>query len=438
MNNILLFRKDLQGYSTASLRKIQRNLRLPEGNRQQLLWSIATALSRRRGEMPPELPYGGNIQEAMRAGDREAIRRIMASRREQEAERSRALATEQTAEIPIQAQNCENRIDFITQDEWSADYLPSVKVEVWDFNNPLTGRRRTLCYDRETLQTWMKDFTHVMAVWVPNAQGESMSTMGLRGGPGKQLVSQLPNQLLFFGYNMFPEPTEKWVAIPAGKDVRIGNLAGIVGESMLHGQSPGYNVYTIFKAGDILELRREYEALFVRKLTERSEQGGVMLLPYLVSNHATEIMEIIAKDISEAITFEANLDLDRFKEISRNPIFSDLAKISRDNTHPYLILVRDLKMNIHHGNNVQAGAEALQKIFLKVFDDIYKEGQKNPVLERVYMYIAQEFTPDWLEDDLVQYIGELSFEDLISAFEKMWEIAPSSNADYTAQGTRRQ
>lgn len=237
-----------------------------------------------------ELPYGGNLQEAMRAGDREAIRQIMAVRREQEAERSRLAVAKQEENVPEEAQDCENPMDYVTQEEWDEDNLPTVKITFWDANDPINGSKRTVCYSNESLIRWLQDpatgefdRNHQLAVWVPNREGGHIDDNGMGGGPSASVVVVLPDRHYLFNpvEELFEELIEKkplqYIAIPLAKHLRLGNLAGIFGVSNLHGQIPGETVYYIFRKDEEENLKAELRIILQSELTNRIGHGADLL-----------------------------------------------------------------------------------------------------------------------------------------------------------------
>ena len=74
---------------------------------------------------PSLLPYGGDINQAMRARDRDAIKKIMEYRKtlaEEKKETSKAPVN------PIQGLGCQNDADYITSEDWSENNKPDLKI----------------------------------------------------------------------------------------------------------------------------------------------------------------------------------------------------------------------------------------------------------------------------------------------------------------------
>nr|QBK88150.1 MAG: ankyrin repeat protein [Marseillevirus LCMAC202] len=242
-------------------------------DRDQLAEEIATMLinknwrSRKAHMLEAELPYAGDIRKAMQEPDRRvaipAIRAIQAWRAEHERERRKELVKEaQEKVLPEQAKDCSNEQDFITQDDWDANNLPQVKIKLLDKTNPIHGPSYTLCFRRDTLQQWIGDPKHEMAVWLPTIKGKGMDADG-HGLPGSKgtgpsansIYTQLPDG----SYTAVPENVSlfdpkytNFIGVPIATNIRLGNLAGTMGVSELHGQAPGKVIYLLIPAQDNL------------------------------------------------------------------------------------------------------------------------------------------------------------------------------------------
>ena len=82
---------------------------------------------------------------------------------------------------------------------------------------------------------------------------------GLTGKPTDKIVFKLPNLQIFITlgslFLLLKNKESAFYAIPlyAGLRRRVGNLSGIFGASMNHGQVPGYTIYKLFTKREIVE-----------------------------------------------------------------------------------------------------------------------------------------------------------------------------------------
>lgn len=207
------------------------------------------------------LPYGGNIQQAMRAQDRAAIRQIMEYNRSQESRRNTQLVQQQSQRvIPEHSKECSNSIDFASQEEWSDTVKPVVKIHYMNYDD-IDKLDQTICYAESPFKNAPE-----FGIWIANDKrhkgkpdDEGFGTDGSGGfGPSSQRVKKLPDSNFVIIDRFDSNNTGEFTAIPIGK-VRLGNLRGSYGISQLHGQAPDKVIYLIMKnADDIKVLLQEY------------------------------------------------------------------------------------------------------------------------------------------------------------------------------------
>lgn len=276
--------KDLEKRGNSDLLLLAKYLGLPEtSDMDDTIYNIAiTLIDRhypdRKGNMDPSLPYGGDINKAMTAGDRTAIREIMQYRQSQEAERNRKILEEQESNrIPEIAKDCSNDADLISLEDWSETNKPNLKIKYMSMDDPITKVNRIVCYDSEELKRSLDILENTFAAWIPNNRNyfekPDSDGKGERGsggfGPAKtQKFYKLPDGNFVQFYN--PDEitsVDYLVAIPYAKK-RIGNIWGTFGVSELHGQVPDKTVYFAYPPGMDLEtharnlLKEDYEARF--------------------------------------------------------------------------------------------------------------------------------------------------------------------------------
>lgn len=98
----------------------------------------------------------------------------------------------------------------------------------------------------------------IMAIYKkPSSNNPKDLFTGLTGKPTGKLVVRLPTNNIFITYGsikrVLDSTNKHWYALPlyGGLPRRIGNLGGIYGSSMHHGQVPGYIIYKLFTKEEI-------------------------------------------------------------------------------------------------------------------------------------------------------------------------------------------
>lgn len=98
----------------------------------------------------------------------------------------------------------------------------------------------------------------IMAIYKkPTSNKPNDLFTGLTGKPTGKLVVRLPTNNIFITYGsikrVLDSTNKHWYALPlyGGLPRRIGNLGGIYGSSMHHGQVPGYIIYKLFTKDEI-------------------------------------------------------------------------------------------------------------------------------------------------------------------------------------------
>lgn len=94
--------------------------------------------------------------------------------------------------------------------------------------------------------------SNIMSIYsTPNSNRKDDYTTGMTGKPTAKLVVRLISNNIYVTYgsvkDIFSSKNKEWFAIPlfGGLRRRIGNIMGIYGASMNHGQAPGYPVYKL-------------------------------------------------------------------------------------------------------------------------------------------------------------------------------------------------
>lgn len=369
-----------------------------------------------------DLPYDGNIQQAMRQGDREAIRKIMAHRQSQEVERNRELAAKDSEiVIPDSAKNCSNDTDLISAERWSETFEPTLKIRYLDYQSPFTGSSQIFCYRVKDLVRSLNDPDNRRAIWIQNKLGlhvvkpdsDGYNTAAGGFGPSIQTVQKLADtHFVVVSDYLISKDTYNisegmnLVAIPIGK-VRLGNIFGVYGVSRLHGQEPDKTIYLLTRdQKDIIT--DSLEEFLGESLKERLFVGGMGLIP----NSNDLYADLIASVAPEGLSLD---DL--------QPLFHEKLKSIQD---------------------------GLRKLVNEIWFIIISKGSEAPIgtrMERmvqIYENIVNQVGYDklrelWHTDVIDDYLTGISDMDLVSYLRKVYDYVPYIDADYdayTAFGTR--
>nr|QBK88077.1 MAG: ankyrin repeat protein [Marseillevirus LCMAC202] len=216
------------------------------------------------------------------------------------------LTQRRKAEMPYA--DCTNDRDIITLEEWTDEESPDLTIRFIDWQDP-TKKPYIFCILRDSLEQWISQKENNFARWI-DKPNEVMDSMGHGGFPSKnQIYLKLPDGT--FVENSPLNLGENLVGVPLETNVRIGNLRASLGVSELHGQEPGYTVYTLIPSN-------EYNLstvinLLVRKRT--SKETALKTNPPALSVTAQE----------EFITAIKVGDAETVKRLLENPVVDPTA-----------------------------------------------------------------------------------------------------------------
>lgn len=136
--------------------------------------------------------------------------------------------------------SCSEDIEPIYQMEWDDDIRPDIKIL---FVNEKTNY--TECYSLDNWKKYISLRENYFANWIPNAN-RPVDNEGRGGKPGNTILLKTPMNRFIVGFShIHPNKSQNYIAIPIAEKKRIGNLDGIFGVGSIHGQAPGYTVYSI-------------------------------------------------------------------------------------------------------------------------------------------------------------------------------------------------
>jgi hypothetical protein len=137
--------------------------------------------------------------------------------------------------------DCSNQVELFSQDDWSAENEPSIKVTFWWYKD-FSKKQNIQCYDRDNLKQWLATPEHTLYKWIANTRSGVIDPMGYGGGPSNSFtVQNWPDSQFVLKTNLQAQ-SENINAYPIAKNMRIGREFGI---SQNHGQLPGFVVYEL-------------------------------------------------------------------------------------------------------------------------------------------------------------------------------------------------
>ena len=150
---------------------------------------------------------------------------------------------------PAEYKDCTNDKDYISQECWTADFKPEIKIT---FLNPIDYSQtpNVLCMRLADFRNTILDEDNKVRAWYPNdlrqQKGEGVDAEGYGGKPSSvEQYIKMPNGVYIS--NLVAEDLDEgeYIAYPIYTEKRVGNPEGIFGVSNVHGQEPGYTIYYI-------------------------------------------------------------------------------------------------------------------------------------------------------------------------------------------------
>lgn len=150
--------------------------------------------------------------------------------------------------------------------------------------------------------------TSIMSIWSTPSRANSIEELasGFTGHPTGKLVFRIPLSEIYVtlgsAKRLLHSTTRDWYALPlfGGKRRRIGNLIGVYGSSMNHGQVPGFVVYKLFTRDEIkagvtsIDDRSDYQlSLYIHDST----QPLMDIIGYYTPNVYKHFYTSIIKDL---------------------------------------------------------------------------------------------------------------------------------------------
>lgn len=216
------------------------------------------------------LPYGGDINKAMRARDIKAIKTITEYRDSQKKSK------EPEPENPTQSlfPECNNEIDYISQEEWSKELPADIQITFYIDKNKTT----TDCYNYNELEKWMNEPENYFANWIQNDPDRPIDNEGYGGQAGNIMILRLPDFKYITGFHKIQNNQKEYMAIPIHKNYRLGNRYSRFGVSQIHGALPGYTIYHLFKKDPTKTKQEDYVNTYSREMELQKDRDATPAL----------------------------------------------------------------------------------------------------------------------------------------------------------------
>ena len=100
--------------------------------------------------------------------------------------------------------------------------------------------------------------TYIMSIYkTPSSNNHHDLLTGMTSKPTGKIIVRIPTNQIYVTFGSLKKilstPNKEWYALPlyGGNPRRVGNLQGLYGNSMNHGQVPGFQIYKLFTKRDI-------------------------------------------------------------------------------------------------------------------------------------------------------------------------------------------
>jgi len=306
-NPIDLFIKDLSRYPEKDLRIMSLYYDIPFSNKDEIVPLLAVRIFKSANMGSP--PYR-SLQEAREKGGAQGVMKMIQWQQQQ----ARELAEkEEKQEDTIELEKCYNQTS-LTDEPFTKDTLPDLQIKF--IKNNSEPDEKYQCYHKKEYKQLLNSEGYEMAQWVQylDPENEKYSELieqlsndpefydlrnypidesGRYGGPSseRRFYKHPTLSVYFTNIDFLEDDKKEYYAYLVGENIRIGNLEHSFAESRVHGQYPGYNIYTLIPE-DMDQQVALRDELFLRI---EKEFGDAM-------QYYIEQLDLTAPDIVEAIT----------------------------------------------------------------------------------------------------------------------------------------
>ena len=156
--------------------------------------------------------------------------------------------------------NCSDKTNYLTSDDYTdEDYSDMYTIKILNsqnkFNLGTCSTKKELITSLKTDATFNYAPSNIMSIYTSPTDG---NPSGYGAKPTIRILVKITVGNFFVPLGsvkrILKENNKTWYALPMfnGKKRRVGNLAGVIGSSMNHGQIPGFTIYKLYTKEEIV------------------------------------------------------------------------------------------------------------------------------------------------------------------------------------------
>jgi hypothetical protein len=156
--------------------------------------------------------------------------------------------------------NCSDKMNYLTSDDYTdEDYSDMYTIKILNsqnkFNLGTCSTKKELITSLKTDMTFNYAPSNIMSIYTSPADG---NPSGYGAKPTTRIIVKITVGNFFVPLGsvkrVLKENNKIWYALPMfnGKKRRVGNIAGVIGSSMNHGQTPGFTIYKLYTKEEIV------------------------------------------------------------------------------------------------------------------------------------------------------------------------------------------
>jgi len=156
--------------------------------------------------------------------------------------------------------NCSDKTNYLTSDDYTdEDYSDMYTIKILNsqnkFNLGTCSTKKELITSLKTDTTFNYAPSNIMSIYTSPADG---NPSGYGAKPTTRILVKITVGNFFVPLGsvkrILKENNKTWYALPMfnGKKRRVGNIAGVIGSSMNHGQTPGFTIYKLYTKDEIV------------------------------------------------------------------------------------------------------------------------------------------------------------------------------------------
>ena len=205
--------------------------------------------------------------------------------------------------------NCGDKMNYLTSEDYTdSDYSDMYVVKLLNSKNKFN---LGTCSTKEELITSLKtdlsfDYapSNIMCIYTSPTDG---NPVGYGSKPTTRIIIKITvgNYFVTLGsvHRLLKESNKIWYALPlfGGRRRRVGNLAGVIGSSMNHGQIPGFIIYKLYTKEEIINRVKVVEDINADYPVDYSIDypNSITNLPELLNNTNINLKQFVKKIIKK-------------------------------------------------------------------------------------------------------------------------------------------